>query len=209
MRTLRPVLRSVVSAAVVAAASSLLVAAPAHAETQNTYDPLGDTTFSGDADFPGREGVEDSTDIRRLRVDTADGRVGVVITVADLTLASTDYTTASVRFVSNLGDDRIASLQAEGGRKRATLRDNATGRPVACADMEVRRSATKDQYRLSLPATCLGEQVSAFQFGARVQIADLTSGDPACCPNGYADDARRDGTLGNQIRYGTRTVRID
>ncbi|MCH1867547.1 hypothetical protein [Nocardioides sp. CFH 31398] len=209
MRATRPLLRSITSAAVLAVAASLLVTSPAQAETRNTYDPIGDATLSGDPDFPGREGVEASADIRRLRVDTTEGIVTAVITVADLTLASTDYTSASVRFVSNLGDDRRATLRGEGSRKRAVLTDDATGQPVECDGLEVRRSARKDQYSFSLPASCLGDEVSSFQFGALVLIGDVTSGNPACCPNSYIDDARRDGRLGKRIKLGNRAVVIE
>lgn len=193
-----------VSAAVVA---SLLIATPAQADTRRIEDPVGDTTLSGDADYPGREGAEESVDILRVRVDYVDDTVRARIRVDDLTVADTDLSAASVRFLTDGGEDLTASLEGQGFRERARLRETDSRRIVPCDGLEARRSLRKSRYRLTLPSACLGDPES-FRFGAGVGLVDIGSGNPDCCPNSYSDGARR-GVIGKRIGLGTRSITAD
>lgn len=181
--------------ATVAGAVLGLTALPAHADTQTKNDARGDVTVDGLSN--GTAADRRRGDIRSLTGEHGDGRLRFTFTMGDTAPSDGEYSyTVDARFTTPDGGDYAVSLQGFGTEASTTLQRD--GEPVRCRGLAGRVVTAKDRYVLTVPRGCVDKPASV-KFGGVVRYLGARS-------TFYFDDARRDGTVGEMPKLGTKRL---
>lgn len=184
----------------VAAATTLgLTGGAAHAETQVRDDPAGDTV----APSITRVSPQSSADIVRLTGNHGADRLKFTFDLVDLTPG--ELVNVSARFLSPGGRDHYLTLTRNTqGKIISLVRNDGDRGELPCAGAAGSVLNAKDRVIVSVPRTCIGNPRSVRFGGGVFATTQFTA--RGIIPTSAVDDARRDGSVGQEIRLGTREL---
>lgn len=184
------------AASAVALVATLGLVAPASADVEVHRDPRGDVRQL-DAGGP-----RSSADVVRLRGEHAGSRLTFALDLADLAApADSGDVYAGVRMRTPNGTEFTATANRTDAGKEVTLYRGLGDDVIACPGLEGRFLSDADRIAFVVPRSCV-QRPRWVRFGAVVGAGNSSF---------YADDARRDGQVGNGglARLGTRLLRRD